>query len=78
MNFLWCILIGLTLGAISGLLTTRRNPGTIVIRMLIGAFGGILTVIVIPPARESIWPSAVGAVFLIAIYLLIFDKRKTT
>jgi uncharacterized membrane protein YeaQ/YmgE (transglycosylase-associated protein family) len=78
MNFLWCILIGLALGAISGLLAPRRNPGTIMVRMLIGAFGGILTAIAFPPTREIVWPSAVGAVFLLVIYWLLIDKRRTT
>jgi uncharacterized membrane protein YeaQ/YmgE (transglycosylase-associated protein family) len=78
MNFLWCILIGLALGAISGLLAPRRSPGSIIVRMLIGATGAILTAIIFPPASNSIWPSAIGGVFLVVIYFLLVGKRKTT
>jgi uncharacterized membrane protein YeaQ/YmgE (transglycosylase-associated protein family) len=82
MNFLWAILIGAGLGILSGFLTKRRDPGSIIVTMLIGILGGIIGGVVAeklaPVADAGIWISASGAVVLLFIYWLIVGKRKTT
>jgi uncharacterized membrane protein YeaQ/YmgE (transglycosylase-associated protein family) len=80
------ILFGAVLGALSGFLVKRRDPGSIITRMLIGFFGGIIAIVIIAidfdlvivPPIEAIGIIAGGAVLLLFIYSLIVDKRKTT
>ncbi len=82
MNFLWAILLGAVLGVVSGFLSERRDPGSIIVRGIIGIVGGaiagIVAVNIAPTEGSSIWISAIGAVVLLFIYWLIVDKRKTT
>ena len=42
MGFLWTLIIGLVVGAIAKLLMPGRDPGGIIITMLIGVAGALL------------------------------------
>ncbi len=82
--FLWAILFGAVFGALSGFLVKRRDPGSIITRILIGFFGGIIGIVIIAvgdvilaPPIEHIGIIAAGAVVLLFIYSLLVDKRKT-
>lgn len=77
MTFLWSILIGLALGFISGFFTHRRDPGSFVVRMLIGVICAILLLLLIPPSvNNSMLFNALGVIILLFIYSLFFGKRK--
>jgi len=82
MNFLWAILFGAVLGVGSGFLSPRRSPGLIIVRTLIGIFGGaiagVVAVNIAPATDASIWISAIGVVVLLFIWWIIAGKRKTT
>jgi uncharacterized membrane protein YeaQ/YmgE (transglycosylase-associated protein family) len=82
MNILWAILVGVAFNLLYGILTKRRDPGSIVVRALIGMFGGaiagVTAVAITPGADARLWISGVGVIVLLFIYSLIVDKRKTT
>ena len=82
MNLLWAILFGAALGILSGFLAKRRDPGSIVVRALIGVFGGaiagVAAVAIAPSTDASLWISFGGVLVLLFIYWLIVGKRKTT
>ena len=82
MAFLWAILIGLILGIVQALLTTRRDPGSIVVRAIIGIVSGLIVAIVIPilvphaTTDTDLWIDASGIVVLLLVYWGIVGKRK--
>ncbi len=82
MTFLWAILIGLVLGVIRALFTSRRDPGSIVVRAIIGILCGIVSAVVVaivlPEAASytGIAISAGGVVVLLFVYWLIVGNRK--
>ncbi len=79
MTFFWAILFGLVLGFLSGFFSHRRDPGSIVLRMLVGIVGGVLGAVIavsFAPANAWLWISALGAVVLLLIYWLIVGDRK--
>jgi uncharacterized membrane protein YeaQ/YmgE (transglycosylase-associated protein family) len=82
MNFLWAILFGAVLGITSGFLSKRRDPGSIIVKMLIGIFGGVIGGLIAekiaPAANMSIWISVGCTIILLFIYSLLVGKRKTT
>ncbi len=82
MNFLWSILLGAVLGIASGFLSKRRDPGSIVVRGIVGivtgAIAGIVAVNIAPTEGSTLWISAIGVIVLLSIYTLIVGKRKTT
>lgn len=83
MKFLWAILIGLVLGVVQALITSRRrDPGTLIVRAIIGILSGVIVAIVIPilspqaTTDTDIWISAVGVIILLFLYWLIIGNRK--
>ena len=76
------ILFGAVLGALSAILAKRRDPGSIITRILIGSFGGIIAIVVAmsigpPTGSTHIWIIAGGVIIVLLIYSFIVDKRKT-
>jgi uncharacterized membrane protein YeaQ/YmgE (transglycosylase-associated protein family) len=82
MIFLWAILIGLAAGYVCGFFNLRRDPGSVVTRMLIGAsggvVGGILAVNISPSMNAELRISTLVSSILLFIYVLIFEKKKKT
>jgi uncharacterized membrane protein YeaQ/YmgE (transglycosylase-associated protein family) len=81
MHILWTIVIGLVVGAIAKLLMPGKDPGGIIVTILLGIAGAFVgTWIGRVFAGENYtagWiMSVVGAVILLLIYRLIF-KRST-
>jgi uncharacterized membrane protein YeaQ/YmgE (transglycosylase-associated protein family) len=81
MHILWTIVIGLVVGAIAKLLMPGKDPGGIIVTILLGIAGAFVgTWIGRVFAGENYtagWiMSVVGAVILLLIYRLIF-KRTT-
>jgi uncharacterized membrane protein YeaQ/YmgE (transglycosylase-associated protein family) len=82
MHLLWMIVVGLIVGAIAKLLMPGRDPGGIIITMLLGIGGSLLAGVL---GRALGWynegepvgfiASVVGAILLLAIYRMIVGRR---
>lgn len=86
MGFLWALIIGLVVGAIAKLLMPGRDPGGIIITMLIGVAGALLAGFIgralgwyaDPAQGPGIIASVVGAIILLFLYRLFAGRRGTT
>ena len=86
MGFLWTLIIGLVVGAIAKLLMPGRDPGGIIITMLIGVAGALLAGFIgralgwyaDPGQGPGIIASVVGAIILLFLYRLFAGRRSTT
>jgi len=82
MHLLWMIIVGLIVGAIAKLLMPGRDPGGIIVTMLLGIAGSILAGFL---GRSIGWyqqgepvgflASVIGAIIILAIYRLIVGRR---
>lgn len=82
MSILWTLLIGLVIGAVAKFLMPGKDPGGIIVTMLIGIAGSFVATYI---GRLLGWyqegqsagfiMSVLGAILLLAVYHLI--KRKT-
>ncbi|MGA7617485.1 MAG: GlsB/YeaQ/YmgE family stress response membrane protein [Thermoanaerobaculia bacterium] len=81
MNILWWIIFGLIVGAIAKLLMPGRDPGGIIVTILLGIagsfVGGFLGQIVFGTGNSAAgWiGSIIGAIVLLLIYRLIVGRR---
>ena len=86
MGFLWTLIIGLVVGAIAKLLMPGRDPGGIIITMLIGVAGALLAGFLgralgryaDPAQGPGIIASIIGAMVLLLLYRLFVGRRGTT
>lgn len=82
MYIIWMLIIGLVVGAIAKLLMPGRDPGGIIVTMLIGVAGSFIAGFL---GRAVGWysegesagfiTSVLGAILLLFIYRLIFRRR---
>jgi uncharacterized membrane protein YeaQ/YmgE (transglycosylase-associated protein family) len=83
---LWTLLIGLVVGAIAKLLMPGRDPGGIIVTMLIGVAGALLAGFLgralgwytNPAEGPGIIASIIGAMLLLFLYRLFVGRRGTT
>jgi len=85
MQFLWMLIIGLIVGAIAKLIMPGKDPGGIIVTMLIGIVGALVAGFI---GRALGWyhegeaagfiASVVGAILLLIIYRLIMGNRRVT
>lgn len=85
MQILWSIIIGGIAGAIAKLLMPGKDPGGIIITILLGIIGAVVATFL---GRAVGWyhegesagliGAIVGAVVLLAIYRLIVGRRRLT
>ncbi len=86
MSFLWTLIIGLVVGAIAKLLMPGKDPGGIIVTMLIGVAGAFLAGFVgqrlgwysTPGQPPGIIASVIGAMILLLLYRLFVGRRGTT
>ncbi|MEO8090940.1 MAG: GlsB/YeaQ/YmgE family stress response membrane protein, partial [Gemmatimonadales bacterium] len=86
MGFLWTLIIGLVVGAIAKLLMPGRDPGGIIVTMLIGVAGALLAGFIgralgwysDPGTGPGIIASIVGAIVLLFLYRMVTGRRGTT
>jgi uncharacterized membrane protein YeaQ/YmgE (transglycosylase-associated protein family) len=86
MGFLWTLIIGLVVGAIAKLVMPGRDPGGIIVTMLIGVAGALLAGFIgralgwysDPGQGPGIIASIVGAIILLFLYRLFTGRRSTT
>ena len=82
MSFLWMLLVGLVVGALAKLVMPGRDPGGIIVTMLLGVAGALVAGFL---GRSVGWygegeaagfiASLIGAVLLLAIYRAIVGRR---
>jgi uncharacterized membrane protein YeaQ/YmgE (transglycosylase-associated protein family) len=84
MSILGWILFGLIIGALAKLVMPGRDPGGIIITMLIGIAGAVLGGFVgramgfYGPGESAGWiMSFIGAILLLFIYRIIVGRRRT-
>ena len=85
MQFLWMLIIGLIIGAIAKLIMPGKDPGGIIVTMLIGIVGALLAGFL---GRTLGWyqegeaagfiASVIGAILLLIIYRLLTRGRTVT
>jgi uncharacterized membrane protein YeaQ/YmgE (transglycosylase-associated protein family) len=84
MHFLWMLIIGLVVGALAKLIMPGKDPGGIIVTMLIGIAGALIAGFL---GRAVGWynegepagfiASVVGAILLLIVYRLIVGRRVT-
>jgi uncharacterized membrane protein YeaQ/YmgE (transglycosylase-associated protein family) len=83
MHIIWSLIIGLVVGAIAKLLMPGKDPGGMVITMLLGIAGSVLAGFLgralglyhAADAGPGVIASIIGAVILLALYRAI-SRRK--
>jgi uncharacterized membrane protein YeaQ/YmgE (transglycosylase-associated protein family) len=86
MGFLWTLIIGLVVGAIAKLIMPGRDPGGIIVTMLIGVAGALLAGFLgralgwytDPGQGPGIIASIIGALILLFLYRVFTGRRGTT
>ena len=85
MGFLWTLIIGLVVGAIAKLLMPGKDPGGIIVTMLIGVAGALLAGFLgqklgwyQPGEAPNFIASIIGAMLLLLLYRLFTSRRGTT
>jgi uncharacterized membrane protein YeaQ/YmgE (transglycosylase-associated protein family) len=85
MHLLWTLFIGLIVGALAKLLMPGKDPGGIIVTMLIGiagafvaGFAGRALGLYQPGGTPGIIASIIGAMVLLGIYRLIQGRRGIT
>jgi len=86
MSFLWTLIIGLVVGALAKLLMPGKDPGGVIVTMLIGVAGALLAGFLgrslgwyqNPGEGPGIIASIIGAMILLLLYRLFIGRRGTT
>lgn len=81
MHFIWMLIVGLIVGALAKLLVPGRDPGGIIVTMLIGLAGSFIAGVI---GRALGWyaqgqnagfiASVIGAIVLLAIYHVLVRR----
>ena len=81
MSFLWMIVVGLIVGALAKLIMPGRDPGGIIVTILLGIGGSVIAGLI---GRALGWytegepagfiASTVGAIIILAIYRMIIGR----
>ena len=84
MHYLWMLIIGLVIGAIAKLIMPGKDPGGIIITMLIGIAGALIAGFL---GRAVGWyqegeaagfiASVIGAILLLIVYRMVVGRRVT-
>lgn len=84
MTILWALIIGLVVGALAKLLMPGRDPGGVVITMLLGVAGSLVATFLgralgwyrSPADGPGILASIIGAMALLFVYRLVVGRRR--
>ena len=81
MQYIWMAIIGLIVGAVAKLIMPGKDPGGIIITMLlgiagsfIGTFAGRALGMYQPGQAAGFIMSVIGAIILLALYRLLFKR----
>jgi uncharacterized membrane protein YeaQ/YmgE (transglycosylase-associated protein family) len=82
MEFLWMLFIGLIVGALAKLIMPGRDPGGIIITILLGIAGALVAGFLgralgwyRPGESAGFIASLIGAIILLAIYRMFVARR---
>jgi uncharacterized membrane protein YeaQ/YmgE (transglycosylase-associated protein family) len=83
MHIIWSLIVGLFVGAIAKLVMPGKDPGGIIVTMLLGIVGSVLAGFIgralgvyhQGDVGPGIIASIVGAVILLAIYRAVFRRK---
>ena len=82
MEFLWMLVIGLIVGALAKLIMPGRDPGGIIITILLGIAGALVAGFLgralgwyRPGDSAGFIASLIGAIILLAIYRMFVARR---
>jgi uncharacterized membrane protein YeaQ/YmgE (transglycosylase-associated protein family) len=85
MSFIWAAIIGLIVGALAKLIMPGKDPGGIIITMLLGIAGSFLGTFIgralgfyQQGQAAGFLMSLVGAIILLALYRLFVGRRAVT
>jgi len=81
MHYLWMLIVGLVVGALAKLIVPGRDPGGIIITMLIGVAGSFVAGMIgralgwyAQGQSAGFFMSVIGAVLLLVIYHAIIGR----
>lgn len=84
MEFLWTIIVGLVVGAIAKLMMPGRDPGGVIITILLGVAGAVLGTLVGQALNlyennegAGLIMSVLGAVVILGLYRMIVGRGGT-
>ena len=84
-HVIWVMLIGLVVGALAKLIMPGRDPGGIIVTMLLGIAGSLLGGLLgrllglyRPGESAGFIISTLGAILLLALYRLVVTHRHPT
>lgn len=86
MGIIWALVIGLLVGALAKLFMPGRDPGGVIVTMLLGVAGALVATFLgravgwyqSPAEGPGILASILGAMLILGIYRLILGARRTT
>ncbi len=86
MHFIGMLIVGLIVGALAKLLMPGKDPGGIIVTMLLGIAGSFVAGFLgraiglyrDPGSGPGIIASIIGAMILLAIYRVVIGRRHTT
>ena len=85
MWFLWALIVGLIVGALAKLIMPGKDPGGIIVTMLLGVAGAVTANLIGHLAgwyqaneAPGIIASTLGAILILGIYRLAVGRRFTT
>jgi uncharacterized membrane protein YeaQ/YmgE (transglycosylase-associated protein family) len=84
MYILWTLIVGLVVGALAKLIMPGRDPGGIIVTMLIGVAGAFVARFLgrafgmyqMADTGPGILASVVGALILLALYRVTIGRRR--
>lgn len=79
MSIIWMIIVGLIAGAIAKFIMPGRDPGGIIVTILLGIAGSVVGGMLFGGSdnRVGIIGSIVGALLLLLLYRLVVGRRRT-
>jgi uncharacterized membrane protein YeaQ/YmgE (transglycosylase-associated protein family) len=79
---LWTLLIGLVVGAIAKMLMPGKDPGGIIVTMLLGIAGALLAAFLgramgayAPEEPAGIFAAIIGAMIILFVYRMVRTRR---
>jgi len=80
------LIVGLIAGALAKLMMPGKDPGGIILTMILGVAGSFVAAFLgralglyaTPDAAPGIFASAIGAIVILAIYRMIMGRRRVT
>jgi uncharacterized membrane protein YeaQ/YmgE (transglycosylase-associated protein family) len=82
-NFLWMLIVGAIVGALAKLIMPGKDPGGIIVTIILGILGGIVGGWLFGmlglggSGLMNLIGSVIGAIILLAIYRMVTGRKAT-